>query len=82
MPNGGKPTTGRPLWQGPIIGALYLLAGVGLGLAASAVGGWPAIPLWILAIVLALAGAWTALFTGLWLTLASVAKRVSKSNPE
>lgn len=65
--------TGRPLWQGPIFGCLYVLAGVAIGAGAWLVGGWPAVPLWIIAALLVLAGAWTALFTGLWLIVVGAA---------
>jgi CHASE2 domain-containing sensor protein len=78
-------TTGRPLRQGPIIGCFYLLAGVVIGAGAWLLGGWAAVPLWILAALLVLAGVWTALFAGLWLILAAAAERLSRrfgSSPE
>jgi hypothetical protein len=78
-------TTGRPLWQGPIIGCLYLLLGVGVGAGAWWVGGWAAVPLWIIAALLIVAGTWTALFTGLWLVVVAAAERLtsrSGSSPE
>ena len=77
--------SGRPLWQGPIIGALYLLAGVVFGVVAWLVGGWIAVPLWIIAVLLGLAGIWTALFTGAFLILIGAAKRLagrSESSPD
>jgi hypothetical protein len=70
--------TGRPLWQGPIVGCAYLLAGLGLGGTAWSIGGWVPVPLWIIAALLVVVGAWTALFTGLWLVLAAAAARLSR----
>ena len=70
--------TGRPLWQGPIIGSIYLLTGVAVGAGAWLVGGWPSVPLWIIAALLVLAGVWTTLFTGLWLVIAATAQRLSR----
>jgi hypothetical protein len=70
---------GRPLWKGPIFGLVYLVAGLILAVVASSVGGWFALPLWVVAVLLILAGAWTALFTGFFLILAAIARRSWRS---
>jgi len=61
--------------RGPFYGLLYCLAGIGVGLGASAVGGWAALPIWLLAVRLFGAGMWTALYTGALLLLVRYAER-------
>ncbi len=53
-----------PLRRGPLIGAAYCGAGVGVGFVARRFGGWPARLLWLIAAPLAAAGLWTAASTG------------------
>jgi hypothetical protein len=60
---------GRPLWQSPIIGGLYIVIGIAFGLIGWIVGGWVAVPLWVLAVLSGLAGVWTPPFTGLFLIM-------------
>jgi hypothetical protein len=83
--NDDREPSGRPLWRGPIIGAFYFLAGVIFGVVAWLVGGWVAVPLWIIGVLMGLAGIWTAVFTGAFLILMSAAKRLSgrsESSPD
>lgn len=58
---------GKPLQQGPLWGGAYCLAGVGAGIAAYELRGWPSVGLWVVGSLLFLAGLWTAAFTGFWL---------------
>jgi hypothetical protein len=69
------------LSRGPLYGLLYCLAGVGVGFGAHAVGGWVSLPIWLVAVLLFVAGVWTALFTGGWLLLVRYAQRRSGERP-
>jgi hypothetical protein len=66
-----------PFSRGPLYGLLYCLAGIGVGFGAHAVGGWVSFPIWLLAVLLFVAGLWTALFMGAWLLLLRKARRSS-----
>lgn len=76
------PDEGTPLGRGPLYGLLYCLAGIGVGLAANAVGGWVSLPIWLVAVLLFGAGLWTALFTGGFLLLIRYAERRSGERPK
>jgi hypothetical protein len=65
----------KPLWKGPLYGVGYCVAGIFFAVVAWLVGGIAGIPLAVVAVLLILAGAWTALFTGGMLLLIRVAER-------
>jgi hypothetical protein len=76
------PDEGTNLRRGPVYGLLYCLAGIGAGFAAHAVGGWPSLPIWLVAVLLFGAGVWTGLFTGGLLLFIRYAERRSGQRPK
>ena len=77
-----SPDRDTPLTRGPLYGLLICLAGVGAGFGAHAIGGWASAPVWLVAVLLFLAGLWTALFTGGWLLVIRHVSRRSSERPK
>jgi hypothetical protein len=74
-----RPEKNRPLTiRAPLVGVGYCLAGIAAAVGAYAVGGWVSIPIWIVAVLLFVAGLWTALFMGFLLWTVSLAKRKAR----
>lgn len=65
--------------RGVVNGFLYCLAGLVVGLIGFLLGGWVAIPFYVLANFLLLAGIWTVLFIGTWLI---VLGRIKRTHPD
>ena len=62
--------------RGPMYGLAYCMAGLALGIVAAVIGGWPSLPVWLIAVLLFAAGVWTAVFSGAWLW---IIRRVTRS---